>query len=76
MLQPRREKIFLASPETQRVYVYGIMRAREGGTEPNLPPLKGLEDNPVHTIVGDGLAALSSRGSHTTISPGPRLAQA
>ena len=60
MLQPRREKIFLASPETQRVYVYGIMRAREGGTEPNLPPLKGLEDNPVHTIVGDGLAALVS----------------
>jgi len=60
MLQPRREEVLPASPEAQRVYVYGIMRAREGGTEPNLPLLAGLEDNPVHTIVGDGLAALVS----------------
>ena len=61
MSQPRREEIFSTFPETRRVYVYGIARANEGGSEPDLPPLKGLEDNPVHTIVGDGLAALVSQ---------------
>ncbi len=60
MLQPRREESFQTAPEAQRVYVYGILRAGEGNRRPNLPPLEGLEDNLVHTIVGDGLAALVS----------------
>lgn len=60
MLQLEGEEIRLTPPEAQRVYVYGIIRANEDAKEPNVPPLKGLEDNPVHTIVGDGLAALVS----------------
>jgi hypothetical protein len=60
MLQPRREEIFPPGPETQRVYVYGIIRAEKGGKEQNVPPLKGLADNPVRTIAGDGLTALVS----------------
>lgn len=60
MLQLEGEEIRLTPPEAQRVYVYGIIRTSEDAKEPNVPPLKGLEDNPVHTIVGDGLAALVS----------------
>jgi Gas vesicle synthesis protein GvpL/GvpF len=60
MLQPRREEMFPPGPQTQRVYVYGIMRANQGSKEPAVPALKGLADNPVRIIVGDGLAALVS----------------
>ena len=60
MLQPRRDEIFAAPAEAQCVYVYGIIRANARVTEANVPPLKGLADNPVRTIAGDGLAALVS----------------
>ncbi len=55
-----REEIRYTPSEAQRVYVYGIIRANEDGKEPIVPPLNGLADNPIHTIVGDGLAALVS----------------
>lgn len=60
MLPLESEESRHAPPEALRVYVYGIIRANEDGREPIMPPLKGLADNPVHTIVGNGLAALVS----------------
>ena len=61
MLQLEREEIRHTPSEAQCVYVYGIIRTNARGTEPDLPPLKGLADGPVRTIAGDGLAALVSR---------------
>jgi len=60
MLQPEREEFRDTSFEPQHVYVYGITRANARGAEPNIPPLKGIAENSVRTIVGDGLAALVS----------------
>ena len=60
MLQLEREDILHTPPEAQRVYVYGIIGVSEGGKEPVAPPLKGLADNPIRAVVGDGVAALVS----------------
>jgi hypothetical protein len=60
MLQPEREEIRPTPAEAQCVYVYGIVRAEKGRKKPTIPFLKGLADNPIRAIAGDGVAALVS----------------
>ena len=60
MLQLEREDVSPLPPQAQCVYVYGIISAEKGGQQPAVPSLKGLADNPIRTIAGDGVAALVS----------------
>jgi hypothetical protein len=60
MLQPERKDVLSEPAKPRSVYVYGIVRAENGGIESIDPHLRGLADGPVGTITGDGMAALVS----------------
>jgi hypothetical protein len=48
------------SAETQRIYVYGIIRFEADRELAAVLPAEGLAGNPVRTVAGDGLAAIAS----------------
>lgn len=60
MLPLERNEARHMPAETQRVYVYGIIRLEERGEGSSVPPMEGLAGSSVRTVASDGLAAIVS----------------